>query len=71
MGRSLLDGTPWVEHEGKRLPLHVVDPKANAHRKQPPRRPGAPDEKRVTPFDPAGALLDRATGNRRSEEGES
>jgi len=28
-----------------------------------------PDEARVTPFDPAGALLDRATGRRRDEEG--
>jgi putative transposase len=42
VGRSLLEGSPWVEHEGKRLPLHLVDPKANAHRKRPPRRPGAP-----------------------------
>jgi transposase InsO family protein len=69
VGRSLLDGEPWVEHEGKRLPLHPVDPKANAHRKRPPRRPGAPVTERVTPFDPAGALLDRATGRRRDEEG--
>jgi len=64
VGRSLLDGAPWVEHEGQRLPLHPVDPKANAHRKRPPRRAGAPDETRVTPFDPAGALLDRATRRR-------
>jgi hypothetical protein len=70
VGRSLLEGSPWVEHEGQRLPLHLVDPKANAHRKRPPRRPGASDEARVTPFDPAGALLDRATGRRRDEEGD-
>ena len=70
VGRSLLDGAPWVEHEGQRLPLHHVDPKANARRKRPPRRPGAQEEaKPVTPFDPAGALLDRATGRRRNEEG--
>ena len=69
VGRSLLDGSPWVEHEGKRLPLHLVDPKANAHRKRPPRRPGAPEVTPVTHFDPAGALLDRATGRRRDEEG--
>lgn len=68
VGHSLLEGSPWVEHEGQRLPLHPVDPKANAHRKRPPRRPDAPDEPRVTPFDPAGALLDRATGRRRGEE---
>jgi hypothetical protein len=69
VGRSLLDGQPWVEHEGQRLPLHPVDPKANAHRKRPPRRPGTSDAEHVTPFDPAGALLDRATGRRRDEEG--
>ena len=68
VGRSILDGLPWVEHEGQRLPLHPVDPKANAHRKRPPRRPGAPEAEPVTPFDPAGALLDRATGRRRDEE---
>jgi transposase InsO family protein len=68
VGHSLLEGSPWVEHEGQRLPLHPVDPKANAHRKRPPRRPGAANEPRVTPFDPAGALLDRATGRRRREE---
>lgn len=67
VGRSLIDGSPWVEHEGQRLPLHPVDPRANAHRRRPPRRPGAPDEARVTPFDPAGALLYRATGRRREE----
>lgn len=65
VARSLLGGFPWVEHEGKRLPLHLVDPKANAHRKRPPRRPGAPAEDRTTPFDPAGALLELATGRRR------
>jgi putative transposase len=70
VGRSLLDGQPWVEHEGQRLPLHPVDAKANAHRQRPPRRPGAQEVKPVTPFDPAGALLDRATGRRRDEEGE-
>lgn len=69
VGRSLLDGAPWVEHEGQCLPLHPVDPKANAHRKRPPRRSGAQGEaKPVTPFDPAGALLDRATRRRHDEE---
>jgi transposase InsO family protein len=71
VGRSLLDGQPWVEHEGQRLPLHPVDPKANAHRQRPPRRPGAPEAKPVTPFDPAGALLDRAAGRRRNQGSES
>ena len=67
VGRSLLDGLPWVEHEGKALPLHLVDPKANAHRRRPPRRPGAPEAKPITPFDPVGALLDRASGRRPGE----
>jgi hypothetical protein len=65
VGRSLLGGEAWVEHEGQRLPLHLVDPKANARRKRPPRRPGAPAATTSTSFDPAGALLDRATGRRR------
>jgi transposase InsO family protein len=68
VGRSLLAGGPWVEHDGKVFPLHPVDPKANAHRKRPPRRPGAPEPRPSTPFDPAGALLDLATGRRRGEE---
>jgi len=68
VGRSLLDGQPWVEHEGQRLPLHLVNAKANAHRQRPPRRPGAPEAKSATPFDPAGALLDRAAGHRHDEE---
>jgi transposase InsO family protein len=38
---SLLDGVPWLEHEGRRLDLHEVDPVANARRKRLPRRPGA------------------------------
>jgi transposase InsO family protein len=70
VGRSLLDGAPWVEHEGQRLPLHPVDPKANAQRRRPPRRPGAHDAPRATPFDPAGALLGRALGRGRDEEGD-
>ena len=71
VGRSLLDGAPWVEHEGQRLPLHPVDPEGE----RPPQAAAAParrarGEARVTPFDPAGALLDRATGRRRGEEGD-
>jgi transposase InsO family protein len=54
-------GAPWVEHEGKRLPLHPVDPVRNAHRKRA-RRPAPPP--RTTPFDPPGALLDRALGRK-------
>lgn len=68
VGRSLLAGEPWVEHDGKCFALHPVDPKANAHRKRPPRRPGEPAPRYSTPFDPAGALLDLATGRRRCQE---
>lgn len=65
---SLLDGVPWIEHEGRRLELHEVDPVANARRKRLPRRPGAAAPATATPFDPAGALLDAATGRRRKED---
>jgi putative transposase len=68
VGHSLLGGEAWVEHEGQRLPLHPVDPKANARRKRPPRRPGVTEAAVETPFDPAGALLDRATGKQREGE---
>jgi hypothetical protein len=67
---SLLDGVPWVEHEGRRLELRVVDPVQNARRKRLPRRPGAAPTRNSVPFDPAGALLDDATGRRRGEEDE-
>jgi hypothetical protein len=68
VAHSLVGGAPWIEHEGKQLPLHPVDPKRNASRKRPPRRPGAPEQTSATPFDPAGALLERATGSRREDE---
>ena len=57
-------GPPYVEHEGKRLPLHVVDPKRNGHRKRPLRRKPTPSDRPKAPFDPAGALLDRAAGRK-------
>ena len=66
VARCLVDPAevPWVEHEGKHWLLHLVNPVHNARRKRPPRRTqveaklsrGGP-----VPFDPAGALLDRAT----------
>jgi transposase InsO family protein len=67
VGYSMLDVRPWVEHEGRRLELHEVDPVANARRRRLPRRPGAAAPA-TTPFDPAGALLDRAAGRRRAED---
>jgi putative transposase len=65
---SLLDGVPWIEHEGRRLDLHAVDPVKNARRKRLPRRPGAAPSGASVDFDPAGALLDQATGRRRKED---
>lgn len=70
VARSLLHPTrsPWVEHHDRRYALRRVDPVANSRR---PRKvfepkPGVD----AIPFDPAGALLDRAMGRtpRRSED---
>ena len=63
VARSLLDSRepPWVEHDDKRLPLHPVDPLVNARRGRPKATPPAAAPAPV-PFDPAGALLDRAAG---------
>jgi transposase InsO family protein len=52
VGRCVLDvpPAPWIEHEGKRLALHPVDPTRNARRKRkPPPGPKAPSN---TAFDP-------------------
>lgn len=56
VGRCLLDAppAPWVEHEGKTLVLHRVDPTKNARR---PRAPKPAKSETKVPFDPAGALL--------------
>lgn len=48
---------PWVEHEGKRLVLHPVDPESNARRRRPPRGgPGAVKPTRPVDFHPTRAL---------------
>jgi hypothetical protein len=65
---SLLDGSVWIEHEGRRLDLHEVDPVANARRKRLPRHPGQRSGEASIPFDPAQVLLDKATGRRRKED---
>jgi putative transposase len=66
VNRCLADANllPWIEHEGKRLDLHPVDPVANGRTKRQPRRPGAPEhsDKKTVAFDPPGALLDKAAG---------
>ena len=66
VGRNLVepDAPPWVEHEGKRLVLHPVDPVKNSRRKRhlkqsptaPPRRPVA--------IDPNGALVNAPHPNK-------
>jgi hypothetical protein len=55
-------GPPWVEQDGKRLPLHSVDPVQNARTGRRPRRPG--ERRDQVAFDPPGALLRRAAGRR-------
>jgi len=69
IGRCLLDSTepPWVEHEGKKLPLHRVDPQKNAHRARPnwPRR-GVD----AVSFDPATVLLRKNVGLSTAEDNE-
>jgi hypothetical protein len=58
-----VDVPPWVEHEGKRLELHPVDAAKNAHTARKPRNPGvSPPASKTVPFDPPGALLDKAAG---------
>jgi putative transposase len=65
IARSLLDATPpWIEHEGKRLPLHPVDATRNGRRRRGPRNP---DDTRVSepvPFDPPKSLVDRSKRRR-------
>ena len=59
---------PWLEHEGKTLPLHLVDPVRNARR--PRAAHGAHPTDPTVPFDPPGVLLARASGRgaRREKE---
>jgi hypothetical protein len=68
VGRSLAEpgAAPWVEHEGKRLPLHRVDPVGNCRkrRQRTPSQPATP----TIPFDPPKALLDRAVGRIRTRK---
>ncbi len=68
-GRKVLVGrcmvvppeAPWVEHEGRRYPLRLVDPKANATRKRPPRRAHTATPARASvPFDPSATLVAQA-----------
>jgi putative transposase len=70
VARSLVgDAAPWVEHDGKRLALHLVDPVANSRRKRPRRRHDEAPKALVVDFDPPKALLDRAVGRRTKKGG--
>ena len=61
---------PWVEHEGKRLALHPVDPESNARRKRPPRGgPAAPTPVRPSGFRPLRALTIKKDGDDDSHGG--
>jgi transposase InsO family protein len=62
------DEPPWIEHEGKRLPLRVLDPVKNARRKRPPRTADA-KPLRKTGFNPTAALLRTATTSASKKEG--
>jgi hypothetical protein len=65
--RCLVDisEAPWVEHEGKRLEVHPVDPVKNARRPRVQRRAELDESvPRHSAFDPPKALLDKATGKR-------
>ncbi len=50
---------PVVEHDGRRYTLRPVDAIAAGKTR---RKPPAPTSEKRTPFDPAGALLDRLAG---------
>jgi len=56
---SLFDGkVPVVELGKESLPLHVVDPVANAKRARPPRRRAPERSGRVLDFDPGRTLIE-------------
>ena len=61
--RTLAEPTalPWLEHEGKRLVLHPVDPVANSERRRDTRPRRGID---AIPFDPPGAHLSRLLGKK-------
>jgi putative transposase len=64
------DEPPWVEHEGKRLVLRVLDPVKNARRTRPPRVEGEKPMRR-TGFDPIKALLHAPKKQEPSAEGDA
>ncbi len=67
VAHCLLDdpAQPWIEHEGRHIELHPVDPKRNASR---PRRPRDDEGATKTGFDPATTLLDHTVGRKPEED---
>ena len=67
VAHCLLDSPPrpWLEHEGRRIDLHPVEPKKNASRQRRPRK--EPTSKSLD-FDPATTLLDRTVGRKPEED---
>jgi transposase InsO family protein len=59
--RSLVDteAAPWVEWDGKRLPLHRLDSRKNAQRARAPVSKHRIDK---VPFDPVAPLVDELAG---------
>lgn len=56
---------PWIEHEARRFPLHLVDPTKNANRQRSDNL-DEPHASRVE-FDPSRALLNnKALGRKPS-----
>lgn len=64
VARSLVDpqSPPWVEHEEKKRPLRLVDPKHNAHAGRPTRHVRPRKGIDAVAFDPNAVLLDAALG---------
>lgn len=55
VGSCVLDGAlaaPWVEHEGRRFPLHPCDPKQNNRRRRKLCVAPAAPRGAAVPFDP-------------------
>jgi hypothetical protein len=63
------DDPPWIEYDDKVYPLRPVDPVKNARRARSPMCLDEAHPARV-PFDPAGALVDRALGRKPVRGGE-
>ncbi|MBM3204341.1 transposase, partial [Candidatus Woesearchaeota archaeon] len=70
VARSFLDPdlAPWIEHEGKRHGLSIVDPVHNA-RLPRTKLPAREAHERRVDFDPPGALVARMLGRTTRDDG--